>query len=69
MPSEIPKNITLLTVTVLFLFDFFNLILYAPRVQCVRGGGSMGFWALDREATSEEKRIVYKENMWITYLN
>jgi hypothetical protein len=31
MPSEIKKKLTLLTLTVLFLFALFNLILDAPH--------------------------------------
>ncbi len=35
MPWDIQKKITLLTVTVIFLFTFFNLILDAPRTCTV----------------------------------
>ncbi len=32
MPWKIPKKISLLSVAILFLFTFFNLILDAPRI-------------------------------------
>ncbi len=44
MPREILKQISLLTVAILFLFTFFNLIFDAPRTLRGEVGGG---WALE----------------------